>query len=364
MIGGQRRWRERDRELAERAARHPRAPLVLVPSLLGVRLVDPRGDHLWGTVRRLYRGPAAVDGEARPDGLLERFVLVPGLCAYDVYGRLLDHLERVGGYRRGRDLFALDYDWRAGIADAARVLAARLAEVAHAGPVDLLSVSTGGLVVRALLADASAAARVRRTIYVGTPQRGTFTALGVLLLGAQPAPLGRRIAPWALARLQVCWDCLPAPDERVFVDEKGAAAPHDLFAPATWRSLKLCSEDVDVARRLEVARRVRDSIEMSTHHPPARVIGGQHLPTPRAAVVTRDGRLVLPPCTTRPSGRLMRHLYEPGDGLVSRRSLTAVPGLVESQVRHATPAQHRELPSDPEVHRLVLEALIDEDVNR
>src|SRR5262249_7622573 len=146
----------------------------------------------------------------------------------DVYGGLIRALERAG-YRRGIDLFPMAYDWRAGIAAASEQLAALADEIG--APVDLVGVSTGGLVMRAFVAGGGG---VGRAAYVGTPQRGTLSALGTLMKGSQPAPFGRTFAPAELAQIQTCWDILPHPDERVFVDAGGAPLELDLYDAEVW----------------------------------------------------------------------------------------------------------------------------------
>src|SRR5438105_15250 len=91
--------RRRTRMLAIRARlARSRSPLVLVPSILGTRLAAPSGRLVWGSVRHLY-GPCEVARvpEVRSAGLLRGFAVVPGLWEYDVFGRFVRFLERVGG---------------------------------------------------------------------------------------------------------------------------------------------------------------------------------------------------------------------------------------------------------------------------
>src|SRR5262245_3975668 len=96
--------------------------------MFGTRLVDARGRTLWGSLPRLYGGPSIAWAEgARSDGLLADLALLPGLLGIDVFGGLVRFLEDVGGYRRGEDLWVLDYDWRAGAIDGA----AHLADLCH-----------------------------------------------------------------------------------------------------------------------------------------------------------------------------------------------------------------------------------------
>src|ERR671937_1708274 len=133
--------RRRARLIAERT------PVVLVPSVLGTRLVDARGRLAWGSVRRLYAGvPLGDEPGIRTAGLLRGFTVIPGLLHYDVFGALVRFLVGVGGYVPGEDLHVLEYDWRGGIAEAGAQLAELLQRLRAAGEerFDLIGMSTGG----------------------------------------------------------------------------------------------------------------------------------------------------------------------------------------------------------------------------
>lgn len=340
----------RTRELARRA-HGDRRPVVVVPSILGSKLVDPRGELLWGSWSRLY-APRSFDQEAVVGGLLAEFPIVDGVVAYDVFGGLVRFLARVGGYRVGDDLHVLSYDWRAGIPAAADALHALLDRVG--AEVDLVCVSTGGLVARYCLARTPHA--IGRAVYIGTPHRGSFAALSYLVDGVQPAPLGRRVAAVDVAKLQTAWDALPHPDERVFVDGSGRRLDHDLYDPATWRRLGIDRGVADLDRRLAHAREVWRVIDGARSHPIAVVVGARHLPTIERVVVTR-GAGWIPPCTPPRLRRSVPGIYEPGDSSVSARSLCAAPRI--ARTIYTTPSEHRLLPSDRDVHHGVLEALLD-----
>src|SRR5689334_14455725 len=169
----------------------PRPPLVLVPSILGTRLARPSGRLVWGGVRHLYaRCSAARVPEVRPAGLLRGFGVVPGIWEYDVFGRLVRFLARIGGYRPGEDLHVVLHDWRSGLEDAAGEIERVVDRVRGASDekVDLVGISTGGLAVRRYLG--TRPGTVRRAVYAGTPQLGSLDALEYLTGGVQVAPLG------------------------------------------------------------------------------------------------------------------------------------------------------------------------------
>lgn len=361
------------RSLRRRArSTEARPPLVLIPSVLGTRLVDGQGRGGWNTTADLYGlAPRAHTDELHPDGLLEGFTVVPRLWSYDTYGGLVRYLERVGGYARGRSLFVLGYDWRKGMPHAASQLEDLVDRVSgrNKEPVDLLGVSSGGLVARYFLSRGSAGRagsaqrqdlqqRVRRVMYVGTPQRGTFSALDVLANGSRPAPFGRVFAPAQLATMQTVWDLLPHPSERLFIDERGELLDFNLYDPDTWLTLGIVSlPKPELAARLAAAERLHETLDRGCAGGESVVVGARKMPTVvRVSVV--QGRLRFPSCN--PSGREPHGalLYAPGDGMTTESSLQGAPGLASRAVHWVETRQHRSLPTLPEVHRLLVESLL------
>jgi hypothetical protein len=71
-----------------------------------------------------------------------------------------------------------------------------------------------------------------------------------------------------------------------------------------------------------------------------------------------NGRAVLPDCDPPSIDPTITFTYEPGDGALPEASLRAVPGLEEDRLWLVTPKAHHLIPADPEVHRLLLEALL------
>jgi len=349
-----------------------RPPLVLVPSILGTRLVDNHGRGGWSSTAELYGlGQSGRQNELHPDGLLDGFTVVPRLWSYDTYGGLVRYLERVGGYVRGKSLFVLGYDWRKGVADAAGQLEDLVDRVSgrYQERVDLLGVSSGGLVARYFLSHGSAGRtgraqrqalqqRIRRLICVGTPQRGTFNALDVLANGSQPAPFGRVFAPAELAAMQIAWDLLPHPSERLFIDEHGKLLDFDLYDPDTWLELGIVSlPREELQARLTGARHVHDMLDGGCSRDDIVAVGARQIPTV-IRVFVAGGRLRFPDC--EPTGREPHGalLYAPGDGMTTAASLQAIAGLAADRVHWVETKQHRSLPTLPEVHRLVVESLL------
>lgn len=386
MIERARRARLGQRLLRERAgkasASGDRAPVVLVPALFGTRLVDAKGRVLWGATSTVFFGPSIGGAkDARPAGLLEELPVIPGVVGQDIHGGLMRYLVEVGGYRRGEDLFSLDYDWRAGVVHAAARLEELVRSLQGVGSerVDLVSISSGGAVVRYFLAHGGAdvldspspggarstpgAPFVRRVIYVGSPQRGTFGAAAHLHEGIVFIPGGKHFPPSELALCQTPFDYLPHPADPVFVDEKGRVLPFDIYDPETWIKLEIAGglkgiDADDFAARLKRGRKLHAALDNGAgQHPDTIVIGGRHLPT-RARFLVSRGRAVLPDCDPSASDPTVCYTYVPGDSALPEASLLAVPGLEEDRLWLVKPKAHHLIPADPDVHRLILEALL------
>jgi hypothetical protein len=409
MIERARQASFRQRLLKRRAsASTQRPPLIVVPALFGTRLVDGRGRTIWGATRSVFFGPPIGGAtDVRPSGLLEELPIVPGLVGQDIHGGLLRFLTEVGGYRRGEDLFALEYDWRTGIIDAAARLDELVRSIRGVGEerVDLLCISSGGAIARYYMAYGGAdvlgsaragehegervgehegervgeravervgeagpiprggASNVRRVIYVGSPQRGTFGAPAHLYEGIVFIPGGKHFRPSELALCQTSFDYMPHPTDPVFVDERGRTLDYNLYDPEVWSKLGIAGglKGIDVrdfGDRLTRARRLHDAFDRAPEaHPDTFVIGGRHLPT-RARFLVARGRAILPPCDPDPNDPTICFTYTPGDSALPEASLMAVPGLEEDRLWLVTPKAHHLIPADPDVHRLVLEALL------
>jgi len=355
------------RELARRARVAQRNPIIVVPPVMGVRLVDERRREIWGSTLRLFGGdgPTSI-AAAQPVGPVHGFTLVPRLVERDVLGGLLRYIARIYGARLGEDLFALAYDWRRPLADGARALATLVARVRGASdePVDLVGISSGGNVIRRFFAAepeelaglGSAASSVRRVIYMATPQRGAFSGFDYLVEGLRVVRQGcdgatmQRMVP-------SIFDCLPHHSERLFVDTQGQRLELDHLDPATWRELRLAGHDrPELAEELARARETQDRIARGAH-PPSIVIADRHRPTATRAVIDR-GKVVLPCADCAGDVERYPYAFEPGDGVVSAHSMEAAPGLATDAPWWVETSEHARVATDPHVHPLVVEALL------
>jgi len=359
------------RLLKERArSASPRNPVVLVPPVLAVRLVDGAGRPVWGQTRHLWRGPSVSRAQnVKPAGLIEAFTIVPGLVSHDVFGGMVRFLEDIGGYRRGQNLFHLDYDWRGSVADGAEELAKLIDRLRGGGDeqIDLVCVSSGGMVARYYLAVSQSSVGVgdvprpplpiRRVVYVASPQRGTFSALANAHEGIVLAPFGKRFNQQEVGSCQIIYDSLPHPDERIFIDERGEPLDLDHYDSSVWRELALGDHGLlGLQHRLDHAKKIHRTLDQLSTHPAAVVMGGAHVATPSRATV-QNGKVFITDCCSIDDNPAGDRGYVPGDGSVPIASLL-LPEMEESAVWKITPQDHHMISKEPEVHRLTLEGLL------
>jgi Lecithin:cholesterol acyltransferase len=366
------------RELARRARDTTRRPVIVVPSVLGVRLVDDRGRSAWGSTRRLFTGAGPAESQrATPAGVLDGFRLVPGLYRHDVFGGFLRYLEQIYGARLGEDLFALDYDWRRPLADAARALAELVARVRGASDdrVDLIAVSSGGQVVRTYLAGGWAddpahaladpvlgagPGAVHRVVYLGAPQRGNIAGFGYLQEGVAMCWGGQTFDARAMhTGCTALFDLLPHAGERIFVDQDGAALELDHLDVATWKMLGLVGHDrPGLAEDLARARANHALIAgAAARHPPAIAIADRHERTATQMVVDH-GKLVVPCPSCGSDGARYPFAFGAGDGVVPAASMAAVPNGAADGVWWVETSAHHRIATDAHIPPLVVEALL------
>lgn len=284
-----------------RADDRDRNPIVVIPGILGSRLIDEStGEVAWGefgtaapipgsaaSVRALGMPMkagmplAALQDDVRADGALSVLEVKAFGQSVQVsaYADILKALG-VGGYRDPNghtgpveyddgthNCFEFGYDWRRDNAENAARLHAFLLEKrkvveqqrmqkygALASPVrfDIVAHSMGGLVARYHLMYGPAplslngpppaitwkgAELVERLVIVGTPNAGAGSAVKQLVEGVQYAKFLPRYEPALLGTMPAVYQLLPRTRHQPLV-EAGTGAAVDLFDPATWRKLK------------------------------------------------------------------------------------------------------------------------------
>src|SRR5215218_7737277 len=221
---GARRTPDLGRVFAGAAGRKGKRPVIVIPGILGSRIVNRRtGEVVWPSAFRSdvdgLSLPATPDLAANRDELVAARIVEAAKLAriapeVYVYHHLLRALEDYGGYREGdwanppeggdQDTFyVFAYDWRRDNVESARLLAKRVEALKlKLGRPDLrfnvIAHSMGGLIARyaAMYGDRDlpagnekpspdwAGARDFNKIFMfGTPNEGSMQALEVVLKG-------------------------------------------------------------------------------------------------------------------------------------------------------------------------------------
>jgi pimeloyl-ACP methyl ester carboxylesterase len=272
-------------DLTRRSAAPP--PLILIPGAFGSTLRHERtGEEVWpasdaqlllGNYSALELPIDEATLEPRPTHYVPGGVFREGL-GRDLYGDVLETLQRVGGYVRcrpgepphdeaARPMYAFVYDFRLDNAQAARELAQLVRQIQEdfGDPdlkVDMLAHSNGGLLARyyALYGDAdlpsqgqpyaptrAGARNIRRLLLVGTPNLGTLQPVLSYLRGEE---IGlRHIPAEVIATCTGAPQLMPHPWVPWLVALDGHPMDVDLFDLATWRDFGWSVFDPDIAAR-------------------------------------------------------------------------------------------------------------------
>jgi hypothetical protein len=263
-----------------------RPVVFLLPGMLGTELAPPGGAAVWldsaGLMTSTLRSLAVPVG-----------ALTPTRPLGDSYERLIAFL------RQSHEVISFPYDWRGNLRDEGSRLAEevkkQLAKVGPNVPIRFLAHSTGGLVVRAMIAaqkpvwDQVIARTGSRFVMLGTPDKGTYWAVEMLLDRAR------------LARQLLLLDGYNRPGP-LFGKFPGLLAllPQDsqldYFAPSTWKAFSDAMDRTWVAptdAALADAAAFRQDLEVNAKFDAAHMVyvAGQALATPSSVriVPANDG---------------------------------------------------------------------------
>jgi len=274
--------------LYARAASNPtQPPVIVIPGLMGSRLVDRRtGEERWpGSLSTMafsdYARLARIGPDWETDDGLVAGPLIREFGRYDIYGQLLGTLEGAGRFAPGepghpptngwrRRYYTLAYDWRQPNIVAVRQLHALIDQIREDFDdpdlrVDIIAHSNGGLIANYYLRygpeDVLEVAqprpwdeggkRVRRVAMLGTPNLGSVASLRRLQQGFR---FGLRTVPIeALASFSTVFETLPHPHTQVVHDRHGQALPLDLYDPAIWRDNRWSVFSPEVEARVREA---------------------------------------------------------------------------------------------------------------
>ena len=378
-------------------------PVIVIHGALGGRLSDsalPR--EVWpGPLRRLlFSDYASLELPIDPQTLIpaQSKLSVSGItdkaAGKDFYGRIMDVLEKAGGYElavpgqavRGtvKRYYIFTYDWRQDNVRTVRRLDRFIEQIRadYGRPelkVDIVAHSMGGSITRYYVRYGTqdvlddndfpvtnyGGERVRRVILLGTPNLGSAKAIISLTKGFK---IGFGVIPVeVLATFPSTYQLLPHPITMWLVNQDGEQVERDLFDVDVWRSLRLGIFDPEVrervisrhatreegiaylavleryfAKHLERGRRFVWSLTVPV--PEARVryvvFGGDCHLTPTRVLLEEDQgapRLRLYPdevTDPRPGVDYERLMLEPGDGVVTKASLLARQALDPTVERH------------------------------
>lgn len=274
----------------DRAGRNPN-PLIVIPGILGSRLVSASGETVWGSYgpgsvhhgdpdgRRALALPmrrdAALDtlrDDVRADGAL-RSLAITRFLGVSAYEHLLNALV-VGGYRPTEDhidpdsehltCFEFGYDWRRSNFENAASLGKFIREkrkliqddqrrrTGRTSPVkfDIVGHSMGGLIARYYLMHGGtrvpnarnpevswAGARdIRRLVQVGSPNAGSMQAFLQADRGMDLVPFTPRFQPAVIGTMPSVYELLPRNADQPILDPLGN--PLDILDPAVWEKFQ------------------------------------------------------------------------------------------------------------------------------
>lgn len=306
---GARRTPDLARIFAPARARTGKAPVIVIPGILGSQLINRRTREIvWPSAFRSSTDglslPTTPDLASNRDELVaERIVETAKLArlAPDiyVYYELLNALRRYGNYRDGdwddpladgdRDTFyVFPYDWRRDNVESAQMFFRRVEELKRKlGRPDLrfniIAHSMGGLIARyaAMYGDAdlpaedlltppphptwAGARHINKIFMFGTPNEGTMEAFATLLEGYSiNEGLRRRIRLLnKLSRedaitIPSIFQLLPHSETVLFLDQNLAPLEVDFYDPGAWRKYHWTPIHNDEFRERYRSGKVRD----------------------------------------------------------------------------------------------------------
>ena len=303
-------------------------PLIFIPGILGSKLCE-RGttNVVWGgldSLRRLSELTLSAGQELgslrhQPCGVIESIQIL-GPWRSHQYDDLLAMLERLG-YRRDRNLFIFDYDWRLSNHANARLLGEKAKQWVPTGGFDIVAHSMGGLIARIFIQSGDNAKHVERLITMGTPHQGSANVFKTLDggWGWWQNMLARGLGQIRSTVLTFpsIFELLPAYDRCCFWKESdGAVFAFQPFDVADWQRVSWLPPDMRTPeRRVWLAGVLADArrmYELTSQPIPSRIrhvaIVTSLIPTAWRVILERRGETTLSILTW------------PGDGTVYERS--------------------------------------------
>ncbi len=263
-----------------------RVPVIIIPGMLGSRLVDrATGVEAWpGSTRRLLTSGYLelalqidpVTLEPLDDGLVPGG-LFDSVAGRDFYGRVINALQQAGGYRLARPgqpatrgdalMYTFTYDWRQDMVRSVQKLDELIEQIRrdHGDPelrVDIIAHSMGGLIVRyyerygtadvldgnVFPVTGTGAQKLRRLVLLGTPNQGSVSAIHSFLNGYRVAL--SRLVTEGVATMPGLYQLFPHPRVTWITTTRGEPLELDLFDVELWRNFGWSVFNHEAQRRM------------------------------------------------------------------------------------------------------------------
>jgi pimeloyl-ACP methyl ester carboxylesterase len=256
-----------------------KAPIIIIPGMLGSRLVNKRtGEKVWPRAHPKegdLKLPISPDLKKNRDDVIATEVVEIAKLGFPipeikVYEDLTDTLATHAGYKRGNiddpppdgdhDTFYLfAYDWRRDNVETAQLLSEKIAHLKQKLQrpdlrFNLVAHSMGGLIARYYLMYGGAdvldqaeakvtwegAANINKLILVGAPNEGTMDALRALVEGFPVAdssflPLFGKVEAETAFTMPAAFQLLPHRGSQEFYDGRLQPVSANLYEVETWR---------------------------------------------------------------------------------------------------------------------------------
>lgn len=358
-----------------RGSRDDVPPVVVIPGIMGSRLLRPDGTPVWLNLRNaighydlslpLTLPLAESRDDLVPGPLLGTTAVMPRLFGFTEYYDLLDILAAAGfpassraadGHGPTHHVFS--YDWRRDLIESVRRLHDALEALAEArgdpgARFNIIGHSMGGLIARYYLRYGTAepdagpvtwagARRIANVVLVAVPNGGGIPALEAMLYGNRVGLSHTTLAAPVIARMPSVYQLMPPRGAAALLDHTLEPLDVDLQDLTTWdrygwgpfaparRNLDLADDTAREKSRafLEAALARSGAFHRALARDPqspcpVRVVllGGDCLPTlARGIVPEKRG---LPPRFVPWNKKENDLMFEAGDGRVTRASVLA-----------------------------------------
>lgn len=239
--------------------------VIFIPGIMGSVLEDKEtGRTMWGTLFRGVLDTLALPIDTVklltnrdnlvPTRLLQTMSLIPGVVEIDIYDTVSRITAEAGGYILGENMFALSYDWRRDLVEAAKRLDELIERIKEETKnpdikINLLCHSAGGLIARYYIKYGAVdildqdplpkpswagARNINKVIMLGTPHNGSLKAFRTLHEGAALHGVGY-IKPEVAFTMPSLYEMLPSREEPLFVNIEGQLLNISIFESENWQ---------------------------------------------------------------------------------------------------------------------------------